>query len=169
MLNTTITNSSRPGYPFPVKVILFSALLAGTLDILAAFTDFYISTGKSPVVIVSKFIASGVMGPKAFAGGTEMIVLGITLHYIITLFFTVFFFLIYPHVRLMRQNRWITAILYGLFAWAVMRFMVVPLSGTPRQQPLEFGKALRAIVILIVMIGIPFSFIAHHYYARRKS
>jgi hypothetical protein len=150
------------------SVILLSALLVGTLDILAAFTDFYISTGKNPLTLISKYIASGVLGKSALTGGNGMIVLGLLLHYIIATLFTIFFFFIYPRFAFLQKNWIFTGILYGIFAWAVMRFLVVPLSNTPPQKPLQLVNALKSASILIVMIGLPLAFIAKSYYRRMR-
>jgi len=141
-------------------IILLSALLVGTLDILAAFADFYWSTGKNPLTIVSKFIASGVLGKEALTGGSSMIVLGLFLHYVIASLFTLFFFFIYPRMPFLQRNWLLTGLLYGIFIWAMMRFVVVPLSNTPPQKPLQLIGALKSCGILVCMIGLPLAFIA---------
>lgn len=50
-----------------IKTILYAGLLVGSLDITAAFLDFYISTGNGPGGVL-RFIASGVFGREAFTG-----------------------------------------------------------------------------------------------------
>ncbi|HVE60655.1 MAG TPA: hypothetical protein VNA26_02470, partial [Chitinophagaceae bacterium] len=79
------------------SMILKAGLLVGTLDILAAFLDYYISTNKNPLNVFT-FIASGVFGKKAFTGGSSMIILGAVFHFIIALAFTLFFFYRFPDV-----------------------------------------------------------------------
>ena len=135
--------------PLPAVIIL-SILVVGTLDLTAAYIDFYIASGKNPFTIVPKYISSAV--------------LGMGLHYIIAAIFTIFFFLIYPRLGELKSRRFLLGILYGIFMWSVMRFIVVPASNAPLQPPIEWDKALRAISILIVMIGLPLSFIAYAYY-----
>jgi hypothetical protein len=56
------------------KYIAGTALLAGTLDIAAAFLQAWRMSGTTPVRVL-RFIASGVMGKSAFSGGPEMPVL----------------------------------------------------------------------------------------------
>jgi hypothetical protein len=65
--------------------ILKAGLIVGTLDILAAFIQYAIKTGKNPTVVL-KFIASGVFGKEAFNGGTMMNVYGLIFHFVIALF-----------------------------------------------------------------------------------
>ena len=149
--------------PLPAVIIL-SILVVGTLDLTAAYIDFYIASGKNPFTIVPKYISSAVLGMKAFSGDTGTIILGMGLHYIIAAIFTIFFFLIYPRLGELKSRRFLLGILYGIFMWSIMRFIVVPASNAPLQPPIEWDKALRAISILIVMIGLPLSFIAYAYY-----
>ena len=61
---------------------LKAGLIAGLLDISAAFIQYYSRTGRNPLAVL-KFIASGVFGKAALTGGTEMILLGLVFHYII--------------------------------------------------------------------------------------
>ncbi len=66
-----INANMNPGKMRPLKLILLSGLLVGTLDILAAFVDYYIATGKNPLIIL-KFIASGVFRKTALTGNGGM-------------------------------------------------------------------------------------------------
>ena len=78
----------------PLKTILLSGLLVGTLDILAACTDFYIARGKNPVAVLN-YVASGIIGKTAFSGGSGVALLGLLCHFIIAFSFTGFFFWLY--------------------------------------------------------------------------
>ena len=158
---------TTPAKNFPLQKIILAGLLVGTLDIAAALTDYYITTGKSPVGVL-KYIASGVFGrEKAFGTeGNSMVILGLLFHYIIAMLFTFFFFRLYPRFELMSRNRVVTGLLYGLFAWIIMTFIVTRLSNTPHTpiSAIKPMKALKAILILCFMIGIPLSFIAYRHY-----
>jgi hypothetical protein len=145
-----------------VKAILVSGLIVGTLDILAAIIDFYISTGKNPSSIF-KYIASAVMGMEAFSGGGAVVLLGLLLHYIIAFLFTILFFYLYYQFAWMRMNRIITGIAYGIFVWIVMNRIVVPLSFAPTGGAFVVWKAVKATLILICMIGLPLSFLANKF------
>ena len=145
--------------------ILQAGLIAGTLDILSAFLYYYIKTGKTNFSAIFKFIASGIFGKDAGAGGTAMILAGFILHYTIAFAFTIFFFWLYPKVIVMSKNRVVTAIVYGLFVWALMNLVVVPLSNTVHR-PLKIEGALINMGILIVCIGLPLSLMANSYYKK---
>ena len=144
-----------------VKLILAAGLLVGTLDISAAFVDYYISTGKNPLMVLP-YIASGVFGKTALAGGTTMMIAGLVFHYIIAFIFTVLFFWIYLEIGFIFANRVLTGVLYGLFIWAIMNLVVVQLSNAPHApvNAMKWPKVIKSMLILIFMIGMPLSFIA---------
>ena len=76
-----------------------------------------------------------------------------------------FFFLLYPKVKLLPGNSFITAIFYGIFVWAVMNLLVLPLT---KLDPITFDikKASVAALILIFCIGLPITLRAKKYYSR---
>lgn len=139
--------------------IIKAWLLVGSLDIIAACTQYYIKTGKSPANVL-KYVASGVFGKDASAGGTMMSIYGLFFHFINAFLFTLFFFWVVSKFRFASANRILTGIGYGAFMWAVMRFLVLPLSNV-QLIPLTLSGSLIAVAILIVCIGLPLSFIAN--------
>ena len=145
--------------------ILQAGLIVGTLDILSAFIYYYIKSGKTNFLVIFKFIASGIFGKDAGAGGAGMILAGFILHYAIAFSFTVFFFWLYPKVNVMSKNRIVTGVVYGLFVWALMNGVVVPLSNTVHR-PFKIEGALINMGILIVCIGLPLSFMANAFFRK---
>jgi hypothetical protein len=142
--------------------IILTGFIAGTLDATAAIIQFYIRTGKSPVIIFI-YIASGVFGKDAFSMSQFIAFAGLIFHYLIATIFSAFYFLIYPKIKFLRKNKIFDAIIYGIFVWIVMNLIVVPLS---RAQTFSFIfiNVLVAAVILILCIGIPVSFITSSFY-----
>lgn len=145
-------------------VILYSGLLVGTFDILSAVVYYYIITGNNPIRIFP-YIASGVFGKDAFSGSNSMIIAGLLFHYLIAFTFTILFFLLYPYIKNIFRNRIITGIVYGIFIWCVMNLIVVPLSNTP-PPTWKPERMFINMVILILAIGLPLSFIASRFYRR---
>ncbi|HEX4375416.1 MAG TPA: hypothetical protein VHZ50_19075, partial [Puia sp.] len=121
---------------------LIAGLITGSLDISAAFIQYFIQTGKSPVVILP-FIASGVFGKEAFNGENSMILWGLILHFITAIIFAIFFFWLSKKFPSILKNKLLTGILYGFFIWLVMQFLVLPLSRT-RKFPFHFTNAIIA-------------------------
>jgi len=138
--------------------LLKAGLIVGTLDILAAFINFFVKTHKGPAPVL-KFIAAGVFGKDALTGGSRMVVLGLLFHYLIAFTFTLFFFWIAEKVPAVLKFRILTGVMYGIFIWTVMQFLVLPLSRVPRL-PFNPVNAFVAVIILIICIGIPLSFMA---------
>jgi hypothetical protein len=172
------------------RTISLTALLTGTLDISAAIIKFYIDTDQGaklkltgsdePVSFftfitnggpdrIFKFIARGIFGDGVTTGGSIMIVWGIVLHFMIAFLFTAFLFLIYPKVAKWIKNKILVGFIYGLFIWAVMNLVVLPLSRTPQPKSFDSTQAGIAALILIFMIGIPTALIAHKYYSSERN
>jgi len=141
---------------------VLAGLLVGSLDIIAAIVNFYARTGKDPQIVL-KYIASALVGKEAFAGGTPMSALGLILHFLIAFIWTMFFFWVYPKLGFLSFNRILTGILYGIFIWIIMSHVVVPMSKAS-VGAFDVKQAAIAALILIGAIGLPLSFIAHHYY-----
>ncbi len=140
------------------STIIKAGFLVGTLDIIAACTQFFIKTGKNPEIVL-KYIASALFGKEAMNSGVMMSVVGLLLHYAIAFIFTVFFFWIYPKIKILSINIFLTAVLYGLFVWTIMNQVVVPLSKIPAR-PFSWPGAAQAAAILIVCIGLPLAVLA---------
>jgi len=131
-------------------------LLVGVLDITAAMLSFYLSTGKSPEIVL-KFIASAVQGTDAYTAGIASTLLGIGLHFLVAFLFTLFFFLLYKPMALHRYNACMVGVVYGFFIWFAMNQLILPMTSV-KQQPFKWLEAVKAMLILITMIGLPLAF-----------
>ncbi len=149
-----------------ITKIIKAGLIVGTLDILSAFIYYFIKTGDKNVFTVLKYVASGIFGKEAFSGSNMMIIAGLVLHYSIAFAFTIFFFLLFPKIKAFSKNRILTGILYGIFIWIVMNLVVVPLSNIG-SRPFTLVNALINVIILIVCIGLPLSFMTNTFYKRK--
>jgi len=147
--------------PKLIKTILTTGLIAGTLDITAASIQTLIY-GRDPVRMY-KFIASGVFGAEALAGGAFFAVCGFIFHYCIATGWVAFFFWLYPRVKFLSANRIVAGFVYGGFVWFMMNRVVLPLSNTP-PIPFKVMPSLIGLSILIVAIGLPTSFLAARFF-----
>src|SRR5438045_4200791 len=84
----------------PLRYILLAWLTAGTLDITAASIQFYLKTDKGPELIL-RYISRALIGKEASATGQGPVALGLILHYLNALLFTLFFYWIFPKWKLM--------------------------------------------------------------------
>jgi hypothetical protein len=147
----------------PLFLIVKAWLLVGTLDLLAAFIDLYVSTGRNPFVVVPRYIASGMFGMDAFTSSAWMIAVGIVFHYLFAGIFTVLFFVLFLRVKWFSRYWLLTGVVYSVFVWVVMNRMVVPASRVPALPVFSWVKALKAMAILTLLIGLPLSWIARKY------
>ena len=144
------------------KKIIAAGLLVGTLDISAAIIKTLINGGNP--VRMFQFIASGVFGKAAFAGGAAFAAYGLLFHYCIAMCWTIFFFLVIAKWKITAENRVLTGIMYGVFIWGIMSRVILPLSSAPALK-FKWMQAIIAMLILIAAIGLPLSFMAAKYYA----
>lgn len=150
-----------------IKTIVKTGLLAGTLDGLAAVLLYSIPSGKDPLNVF-RFIASGVFGKEAFAGGVPMAMWGVFFHYIIATGWTVLFFVAYPRVAILSKNKIVTGSLYGIFVWLMMNLVVVPLSNVPMRGNREVSSIIVGMAVLILCIGLPITWIISKYYNKQN-
>lgn len=146
------------------KVIVLISLLTGTLDLFAAIVVYKVS----PVSLL-KLIAGGAVGVEvARAGDFSMALLGFVLHYVIALFWTAFFFVVYPWIsNVLKRYIVVTGLLYGALVWLVMNLIVLPYMSRIPRAPFDLSGALISMVILMVMIGLPVTILTHRYYRRK--
>ncbi|MBL0154050.1 MAG: hypothetical protein IPP93_11375 [Chitinophagaceae bacterium] len=150
-----------------IRTVLLGWLIAGTLDICAACTQYFINTGKGPQNVL-RFVASGYFGKEALSGGWEMAAWGLLFHFIIAFVITLVFFLIYPWLKKWIGNIPLMAIGIGLAAWTVMNLIVVPNSNTPPIHRTTLS-ILIAMGILIVCIGLPLAVVMARYYRKQRT
>jgi hypothetical protein len=136
-----------------LRVVLLAWLVAGTLDITAALTYYPLAAGVRAERILQG-IASGAFGSSAFNGGARAAVLGLLFHYLISLIWTVVFFLAARRAKMLTRHAVPVGLAYGVVVWAVMNLIVVPLSQA-RRGPFDPKQAVIAAVILMVCVGLP--------------
>lgn len=146
-----------------LKTVLLSGFVAGTLDITCAIL--FLANGDAAGVF--RFIARGAWGDAAYQGGSEMVLLGAFLHYMIAFCFAVGYFLVFPFFPLLRKRKLISGLLYGVFIWAFMQYLVLPLTFNP-PEPFSIAGSWKSIVILMVAVGLPVSLITHAHYASSR-
>ena len=146
----------------PIAVIAIAGLIAGTLDGLGAIIWAYLKSSTPPAVVF-KYIASGVYGKEAFAGGVSMIIMGIVFHYVIATIWSTLMYGLYPRLIPVLKNKFLLGILFGIVIWLVMNFIVVPNSNAPQGKDFDRVQAVINMSILIVAVGIPICIVMHRY------
>lgn len=135
------------------KYLCSIILIAGTLDIILAFLESYLTNNIKPDIVL-KFIASGFFGVVAFEPNLLFVIIGLLLHYTFTSIFTLFYFKINVLSECKTNNKYLSGIIYGLCIWLTMNVIVIPLSNTPAlNRPLM--EITTSVIIQILAVGLP--------------
>lgn len=145
------------------RALVYGGLTVGVLDIADAFTFFGLR-GVAPVRILQS-IASGLLGRAAFQGGAPAAALGLLLHFVIAFGIVGTFLAAARAAPSLTRRPFLIGPLYGLIAYAVMNFVVLPLSaaasGTPSGAVLVNGLLIHAFGV-----GLPSALFARAAVAR---
>lgn len=147
------------------QAIAFAGFVAGTLDILAAIL-LTVLRGGEPLKMF-QFIASGLFGSAAFAGGWVHGIYGLIFHYCIAMIWAIIFFATVRKFFILRRHALLTGILFGVVVWLIMNLVILPLSATP-PLPFKLESAIIGALVLVLAIGLPFSYLFRRYFARRN-
>jgi hypothetical protein len=143
--------------PRAFDTIVYGGLIVGTLDALDAVVFFGLR-GSTPTGIF-QYIASGLLGRPALGGGSKMTALGVLLHFTVALCIATVFYFASLAVPAMIRKPFVWGIVYGVVAYFVMNFVVVPLSAAPRL-PLRLAPFINGVVGHALLIGLPLALIA---------
>lgn len=134
-----------------LRAIAVTTLVVGAMDITSAFI-IAIARGSTAMRLL-QFVASGLLGPGSFQGGTTTAAIGLAIHFLIALgVVTVFYFAsgVFP---VLRQRAIPAGIVYGLIVYAIMNLIVLPLSAAKPRHTLS-GDLIQ-IGIHMFIIGLP--------------
>ena len=126
---------SMPGPRPPLLPrVLFAAAVVAAADLLDAIVVWVVIFQKSTVQRICQSIARGLLGPDAYKGGNATAVLGLVLHFIIALGWTLAFLFVlqrWPRLRAWTartRSAVLVGLVYGAGVWLLMDSFVLPLS-----------------------------------------
>lgn len=132
---------------------LYGTLAVGVLDILDALV-FWGMRGVAAQRIF-KAIASGVLGREALAGGAPVVALGALLHFVIACGIAGVYLWASRHWALLRRRPVACGALYGLAAYGVMQFVVLPLSAATVSSVQRGWPLANGLFAHVFCVGIP--------------
>jgi hypothetical protein len=138
--------------PNAARGILWGGLVAGVLDITAAFVV-YGAMGLKPVPLLQG-IASGLLGSRALSGGLATALLGLLCHFFIAFSAAATYFALSRKVPFLVQHAVVSGVLYGPGVYFFMQYVVLPLSAFSRR-PFSFELMAIGVVIHVFCIGLP--------------
>lgn len=148
--------------PTVTRTLTLSTLYSGLLDASAGALVYLIFKGLNPIEVL-QYIASGIFGEDAFSGGLPMAGIGLILHFVIAFAFAAGFFIVYPSIKLLSKNIWVTGLLYGLFSWLVMNLLILPNSNIVKV-PFSFISVLE-IIWHMALVGLPIAIISKRHFS----
>jgi hypothetical protein len=146
------TEAQLPAPSRATSTILRAGLLAGVLDITAAFLA-YAHSGAQGIRLLQG-IASGLIGPAAFQGGLRTALLGLVCHFVIATLWAAIYFAMSRRAAFLLEHAVVSGAIYGVVIYLVMNLVVIPLSAIgPR--PFSLSAAIVAAAILVPCVGVP--------------
>jgi hypothetical protein len=141
-----------------VFTILLAGAVAGGID-LASNTIRALSAG-TPVLRPWMGVAAALLGKEAIIrGGQGMAFVGLALHFLITIGAATCYCVAATRVAWLTKHSLASGIVFGTLFFIVMNYVILPLSVMGR--PLYVGEKTiaYALVMHILMIGLPISLI----------
>jgi len=140
----------------PARAILYGGLTVGTLDLIDAFVFFGLRSGSRPMAILHS-IASGFLGRDAArAGGVSTAIVGLLSHYLVAFCIVTVYVLISRVMPVMRKQWVVSGLVFGVTAYFVMTWFVVPMSNAGNHT-ITFALPATPVMIngiLIHMFGV---------------
>ncbi len=137
----------------PARAILLGALTVGVLDGLDAIIFFGLR-GVAPHRIFQS-IASGLLGRASFQGGAATVALGVLLHFTVALGIVATYHLASRRLPTLAQRPFLWGPLYGIAAYLVMNYVVIPLSAVTRGGTPALPVVVNGVLIHMFGVGMP--------------
>lgn len=143
------------------RAIGWAGLIAGTMDITAAFISAGLQSGRSPQFVLQS-VASGLLGGDSYQQGLRSAALGLAIHFFIAYTWSTVYFLASRVFTILIRQAVSCGLLYGIVVWLFMNGVVLPLTFHR-----SFFHPLRSVIIgstiLMVCIGLPVALIVKRY------
>lgn len=143
--------------PKAYRTIFWGGLIAGTLDILAAFVNSG-WRGVSPTRVLQS-IASGLLGANSFKGGFATAVLGLVLHFFIATTAAAVYYAASRKLKVLIEQPIVCGLAYGIPVYLVMNLIVLPLSAVPFKVSHAPTNVATAALILMFCVGLPIALV----------
>lgn len=138
--------------------IVLGGLTAGVLDIIDAIVVTWLA-GRAPARMLQA-IASGVLGPDAYAGGATTAALGLALHFFIACAAAATYFAGSRVLPSLLRRPLLYGPLFGLAVWAFMQQVVLPATfGRPSPIP-PLPQLANQLAIHALGVGLPIALFA---------
>ncbi len=117
---------------------------------------------KTPFILIWQYIASGLLGDAAFAGGMATAWLGLFFHLIISFVIAAVFILAADRIPLLRRHVIVGSLLYGFGVFIIMNMIVTPVSAAPPLPAPTLPWLIEAILEHVLIVGLPLGMLVRH-------
>jgi hypothetical protein len=151
---TTITSTSLNARDSTLRSIALGGMMVAVLHLVVQDGLVFSLLGQRSFILVIQYVASGVMGNAAFAGGLVTALLGLVIHFLISFIVAGVFILSTGRIPLLQRNSILGSLLYGVGVFVVLYYVVLPLSAAP-PVPLQLMDIIELAMEHILVIGLP--------------
>jgi hypothetical protein len=148
-----------------LRPILLATLIAGTLDILSAFT-FAGMAGMSPRAVLG-FVASGPFGDAARSGAGLWWLAGLAVHFAIMACMAGAYMFVAPRIPALLRHPVSAGLAYGVLLWLIMYWLVRPLRWPDMPLPHTLWGISNALFSHCLLVGLPIAWIARRNFGTR--
>jgi hypothetical protein len=152
---STTTSTSPKNRSSLLLLSLIGGVIIGLLHIVIQLGIVFSLLGGTPLMSILQYIASGIMGEAAYAGGIGTALLGLVLEFVMTIIIAGIFVFSADRISLLRNNVIVGSLLYGFGVFVVMNFIVVPLSAAAILPPPTTWMLIEIILEHMLLIGLP--------------
>jgi len=153
--------------PSAFDTIVYGGLAIAVLDAVDAMAFFWFYAGAAPVRIWQS-VAAGILGREAaVAGGLMTSGLGLTLHFVIAFLVASVYYLGTRVSGFLVRHPVVSGLSFGVIAYFVMQYVVIPLSAAPGTAEFRLGPFLNGVIGHAFLVGLPVALIAARSAARR--
>jgi uncharacterized membrane protein YagU involved in acid resistance len=139
-----------------LAAIAIGGFVAGTIDVGAAA----LINIASPILILH-FIAGGLLGKTALAGGASIALLGLMLQWAMSLVIATVYFVASRWLPVIRHRWIVSGLAYGAVIFFVMNYIVVPLSAWTKWPHFTVDKFAENMLAML-LFGLIVAFFAQH-------
>lgn len=134
-----------------LRPIVIGGAVAGTLDLTSAFITF---GPDNPHII-----AAGLIGLQASRnGGAATWILGVLLHFFIAFSIATLYCMASRKLTFLRDHWLVCGMFYGMGAYIVMTFVVLPLCAFHFAGPYQLRGILQGVLAHMIIIALPISY-----------
>lgn len=137
------------------RAIISGGLLAGVLDITAAFVTNGLR-GVSPFRILQS-ITSGLLGMASYKGGFATAALGLFLHFTIATGAAAVYYFTSRKLKFLVERATVCGAVYGLAVYWFMNMLVLPLSAFPHKISYTLVSVVTGLLVHMLCVGLPIS------------